>query len=472
MKESRFLELTGSLTDKEFKKFGEFLRSPYFNKSKTVITFYNYLQKIFPYLAKIDTAYLSQTIFGDAKKEDKILGLISEFSKLLEKFYVHTTIEENELYMNNILLRRFSDKNLPKNFETLNKKVYRTIPKDFDRDQDFYLNNMQIELSRFYFKLERNEEKLPDDVRKVSEYLDLYFIITKLNLFHFLNYYQKNNTKNETDLFFTDEVLKYIESNSKTLKSHHPMIYGSYLILMTITKPEEEVYFRKLKSFVFSNIENFSLANAEYFISGLMNYTVEKCNEGNSRFQFERFEIYRLSEKKFIFKRLSFINHIDFQNAISASLGVNNIKFAEEFLFKYKSKLIPEFKKDTISSVKAQILFAQKRYDEALNYTNKIDYLNSIFYLKAKVLQSKIYYMQKEINAQHYLIDTVKHYLKRNEDKMTKKNCEMYRKYFLYLQKMTNPNNLIKSKLIELRHDLEKESNIASKEWLLENLPK
>ena len=80
--------------------------------------------------------------------------------------------------------------------------------------------------------------------------------------------------------------------------------------------------------------------------------------------------------------------------------------------------------------------------------------------------------MQKEMNAQFYLIDSVKHYLKRNENKISKKSYQLYWKYFLYLQKMVNPNNLTKSKLLELRYDLENEQNIASKEWLLENLPK
>jgi hypothetical protein len=80
--------------------------------------------------------------------------------------------------------------------------------------------------------------------------------------------------------------------------------------------------------------------------------------------------------------------------------------------------------------------------------------------------------MQNEVNAQYYLIDSVKHYLKRNEDKISKSSYELYWKYFIYLQRMVNPNNRRKSKLMDLRYDLEKETNIASKEWLLENLPK
>lgn len=472
MKETKFLELAGSLTEKDFKKFGEFLRSPYFNKTQALVTLYNYLQKIFPYFEKTDISYLSQLIYGSTKKQNKVRSLISEFCKMIEKFFTQITLEENELYMSNSLLKYYSENNLAKNFEALQKKLTNALPKDFDRDENFYTNNAMFELSKFHFKLERNEEKLPDDIQRVSDNIDLNFVTTKLKMLHFLYYYKKSNVKSEADLYFSKEILEYIEVHSKLLKKEHPIIYLNFLVLMTIWKPDEEQYYFELKSFVFAKMENLSLGNAEYFISALMNYTLEKCNEGNAKFQQERFEIYRLTEKNFIFKKLPFVNHIDFQNAISASIGVNNIKFAEKFLFDYKSKLIPEFKKDTISLAKAQILFAQKSYDDALNIINKIDYLNSIFYLKSKILQSKIYYMQKEMSAQYYLIDSVKHYLKRNESKISKKSYQLYWKYFIYLQKMVNPNNNTKSKLLELRYDLEQENNIASKEWLLENLPK
>lgn len=376
------------------------------------------------------------------------------------------------MYLQNSLLKYYSENNLIKNFETLQKKISGILPKDFDRDENYYHCKGMFELSKFHFKLERNEEKLPDDIETVSTEIDLYFVVTKLNMLHFLYYYKKSNPKSETNLIFTNEILDYIETNSKLLKKEHPNIYLKFLVLMTIWKPDEEQYYFELKSFVFLKLQNLSLANAEYFISALMNYTLEKCNEGNAKFQQERFEIYRLTEKNFIFKKLPFVNHIDFQNAISASIGVNNIKFAEKFLFDYKNKLIPEFRKNTISLAKAQILFAQKSYDEALNIINKIDYLNSIFYLKSKILQSKIYYMQKEVSAQFYLIDSVKHYLKRNEDKISRSSYQLYWKYFLYLQRMVNTSNATKSKMLELRYDLEQEKNIASKEWLLQNIPK
>ncbi|MBS1513596.1 MAG: hypothetical protein JSS63_01090 [Bacteroidetes bacterium] len=472
MKETRFFELLKNLSEKDFRRLGEFLRSPYFNKTQAIVSLYNYLGKLYPYFEKFSLENASQALFGNTKKISKLRSLMSDFVKQLEKFYQQIAIEDNPLYLSNSLLKYYTENNLTSSFQTLQKKIHQIFPKEFNRDENFYYNKMMISLSEFHFKLERNEEKLPDDIEYVSENIDLHFVSTKLNMLHFLYYYKKSNSKSEADLSFSNDIIEYIKSNAKLLKKEEPIIYMKYLVLMTIWRPDEDQFYYELKSFVFSKLENLSLSNSEFFISALMNYTLEKCNEGSKKFQQERFEIYRLTEKNFIFKKLPFVNHIDFQNAISASIGVNNVRFAEQFLFDYKNKLIPEFKKDTISLAKAQILFAKKDYDEALNIINKIDYLNSIFYLKSKILQSKIYYMQKETNSQYYLIDSVKHYLKRNESKLSKSSYQLYWKYFVYLQKMINPNNNTKSKLLDLRFDLERETNIASKEWLLENLPK
>ena len=80
--------------------------------------------------------------------------------------------------------------------------------------------------------------------------------------------------------------------------------------------------------------------------------------------------------------------------------------------------------------------------------------------------------MQREHNSQYYLIDSVKHYLKRNKDKMNKSSFEMYWKFFSAIKKMISESYSTKSKLQDLRYDIEHETNIASKDWLLENLPK
>jgi len=471
MKENRFTELISGLTDKEFKRLGEFLKSPFFNKSPLVISLYNYLRKFYPSFEKLEIDKLSNALYGKKNEHSKTLSLIAELSRLIETFIAQLSIEEDEYYLKINTLKSFSERNLAKNFSALQKKIPLNLPDEFNRDENYYNNTITFELCKFFYRLERDEEKLPEDIESISSDIDYYFILTKLNVLHFLYYYKKSSFMNEAYLNFAKEIIEFINKNFKIIKKSHPVIYLKFLVLMSISKPDNDEYYFELKSFVFLNLDKLSLDNAEYFISALLNYATEKCNNGSAEFKKERFEIFRLSERNFIFKKLRFVNHIDFQNAISASIAVNNIKFAENFLFEYKSKLIPEFKADTIEVGKAQIFFAQKKYDEALNSLIKVDYLNSAFYLRSKVLQSKIYYMQKEHNSQYYLIDSVKHYLKRNKEKMTKTDYELYWKYFSFIKKMISETYNTKSKLRDLRYDIENETNVAAKEWLLQNLP-
>lgn len=54
MHKSNFIELLKIFTPKEFKEFGEFLNSPFFNKNDNVIKLYNYIKKYFPDLENVN----------------------------------------------------------------------------------------------------------------------------------------------------------------------------------------------------------------------------------------------------------------------------------------------------------------------------------------------------------------------------------------------------------------------------------
>ena len=48
MIKSKIVETLGTFSQNEFKTFGKFVNSPYFNSSKSAVKFYNYLRKFYP----------------------------------------------------------------------------------------------------------------------------------------------------------------------------------------------------------------------------------------------------------------------------------------------------------------------------------------------------------------------------------------------------------------------------------------
>ena len=83
------LKLLSALSESEFRKFGKYINSPYFNANAKLILLYDHLSDFYP---DFDSLELSrQNIFRKIYKEDKYVEgtmfyLISELEKLVCSF--------------------------------------------------------------------------------------------------------------------------------------------------------------------------------------------------------------------------------------------------------------------------------------------------------------------------------------------------------------------------------------------------
>jgi hypothetical protein len=206
-----------------------------------------------------------------------------------------------------------------------------------------------------------------------------------------------------------------------------------------------------------------------YIFGALTNYCITRCNSGDVKFKIERYKIYELMEKSGMFITDKYINYIDFLNLVFASLEVGKINRAEEFFAKYRNLIIPELKRDTLYLAQAQIHYYKKKFDSAIRALNNVSYYNAYFYLRAKVLLTRIYYEMKETEPIDYIIDTAKHYVKR-KSKSTALNGELYNKYFLYLKKLINLDADDKEKIDNVKFSILNDTNVMGKEWLLNKI--
>jgi hypothetical protein len=97
---------------------------------------------------------------------------------------------------------------------------------------------------------------------------------------------------------------------------------------------------------------------------------------------------------------------------------------------------------------------------------NGVTYDNYYFYLSSKKLFAMIYYDMEKEEPILYIVDSARHYLKRNT-KVSKINREFYLKFFNYVHKLVNLDYNQRNKIENLKYELLKERNVSSKEWLL-----
>jgi hypothetical protein len=469
MRENKIVELLKSFNHNEYKKLGEFVKSPFHNKSDSLILFYDYLGKFSKDFKEsyIDYNEIADGVFPDEKfEESKVRSLISKFVRLIESFFVNCEFEKNIAYQKNLLLNALNMRNLPKSFKSNLNETLEYQEKHFNRDDDYYYNQIYIEVEKFNYFLERSTRINVEDLGRINDNINFFFIITKLNLLHFMIFQMKSNSEPQQRVWLMNEVISYIEDNLPKISKEHPIIYMKYLILMTIIKPESEIYFKNLKKFVLNNHSKLSNEFLGYVFGALTNYCMIRCNGGDIGFIYERFKVYKIMEDNEIFSKEKYVSFVDFLNAIISALEVNKLAWTEKFFEKYKDRILPELMEPTVALARTQILYYKKQYDKALEILNTVTYDNYYFYLRSKKLFVMIYYEIGKLDSIPYIVDAARHYLKRNT-KITRLNRELFLKFFNYVQKLINLDAGQTNKIKNTKYELIKEENVSSKEWLL-----
>lgn len=470
MKSKSLNELLKSLSKSEYKRLGEFIRSPYHNKNKNLISLHTCLSKV---NVKDDTVLpiedFSSLIFPGKFDKTKMRKLVSEFVKVTEKFLAVSYMENNDLLRKRLLL---TDLNI-RNASTLFKKRYDTLKGDtadiFNKDEEYYENLLNYEIEQMAYTIKMDTYGKENNFNSLLKALDYYFILSKLNMMHITSYYSADINKGKKfEFWLHDEISDYINTHIQTIRKEAPVIYLKYLIHMTIIKPEMESYYFELKRFVKDNHNRLGIVILEYAAGALMNYTINKHNKGNIDYKKERFSITCFLESSDRLSKSVFIKHVDFFNAILSAIAVNEIEWAEEFFNKHKSKIDKEFRNDTLKLAEAEIKFGKKKVEEAAALLNQVSYKYYYFYLRAKMMLVKIYTGSGETEPVYYVIDAVKHYLKRNVQKIPESEQEMFLKFNNYTDKIIKARS--SEALKELGKKIKTEENIASKEWLLEEV--
>ena len=479
MKISKLTELIKGISLNEFKKFGEFLKSPIHNKSQKVLLLYGLIEKHFENFQSriIYRKSISEYVYpGEVFNDQNIRTLISNFTKLLEKFLVYQEIDNDTNGQKLILIETLKKRGAVKNFEARARELFDSLRKEFNRNLDYYHREMNLRDIWIDFEGENLEVNLDNQYFELSDTADLMFIVSKLKIINSLlsrkyhTFGVKEATRGDIKSKFwgIEEVLSYIESNLAHIQKDHPIAYSEYLILMMMQNPRRTSYFYNLKKYVLRNIGNYSMRELEEVYYSLTNYCVNKVNIGERNFLKDLYNIYKEFEASHFYHNIKHIQYPDFLSIIMNSLHFKDILWTEYFYKNYKIKITPDFKKDTVSLSNALILFHRKKYDESVELLNRVGYKNSYFYLNSKETLVKIYYELGELNSLESVVDAMRHYLKRHRAVL----LIQYERYMNFLNLVTHLTKMSKNgrEAGMLKKELKKFPNAIGADWLTEKI--
>jgi hypothetical protein len=465
--------INGKSGREEKKRFADFLGSPYFNKSHKTAKFCLYLVKCASGNKQDDISEktIGNLIFGgEAFNKRKFGTLCTTARKLFEEFLALSEYEKQTAHQKSLLLRSLNSRGATKNFDSVAREIEKSLRKETYHDQDYFELRMlfqRILIEKEGIDFEKNLDK---EYFRLSEYVDKHFAISKLELINsFLSRKYHVLGKEKADLNLLNEVISYIEDNREYFRKNEVAIFSEYLIQKMMASGDNEKYFHELFEYVSSNHKKFTQEGLELVYYPLINYGSNRAALGDSIFLNYVFRIYQTFEKNGYYGRLKMLQNLDFISIIIISLRVGKTAWTEKFHRKYSSRLNAESRRDTENLSRGLTEFSKKNYDEAIKFIEKVNYINSYYYLKSKETLIKTYYEKEDMQALIPILDSTRHYLNRKKNLLSihhKRYLEFLRCVSLLIRiKQRDADDAYK-----LRDELKRSRNVISHEWLLEKL--
>ena len=145
METIKLVKLISTFSPHEFKNFGKFIRSSFFNESKKIITYYNFLKSYYPDF-KIDNETI-QLVYSKIYKNEKfnkkkIRDLSYQLEKLAEDYLGSLMVMQESLDFKRYSLMQISKRKLDLHFESKSREIEKLLNKiKFKDNSYFFISN-------------------------------------------------------------------------------------------------------------------------------------------------------------------------------------------------------------------------------------------------------------------------------------------------------------------------------------------
>lgn len=414
MESSKLIKILRSFSKKEMKSFEAFIRSPYFNNGEYLVKFFVEVRKYWPsftnkHSTKENLFKILQPAFE--YNDAYMRKLISNLTKLADEFLSYTSFsnESNEKQL--ALLKQYRLRGLDAEFG----KLYSSSEKEFLETNESETGSKSFELYQLYgsavnYHLDRDYKKVLTYYQKEADAFVKYSTTKILEMY--------GDMINSRHLFQADfkmpllnEIINNAEKNN--FFDDLSLKITAYTLLVDLTL--EHRYYTKLKEALNEASNTLSKDTELNGYMALINFGIRKAHSGEPKYYSDIGEFYDKMLDKGVLTEGGYLQYYYFINIVTNRIRMKNYSAAGKFIEEYSVRLHPEDKDDVVNFCYARLNFYIGRFETALGYLAKINLQQTHIKLEVKNYLLMIYYELNMTEEAYYIIDSYKHYIKRNE---------------------------------------------------------
>lgn len=485
----RVIEILKTFSKDETVRFGEFICSPYFNKSEKLIKFYKALMKYYPlFQFKSYTGKrLHQTAYpGNVFNKNNINKLFFDLLKAAENYLKIKNFQEEEIQGDDFLRFELQKRNLHKLAELNIKKNEALLNQVKDLEYDYYINCFKLisdKINCMYQNKKRNNKSLimydASMISDRSRYITFLFVTEVIrnydNLLTINKTYEINKDREFTFGLFKNTdfpaLIKYLIENPGNEK--YADIFRIYLSLLNMFSDfENERHYFEYKKLLFANLDCFALNEKRFHAGRLVRYCMLKRADENNAVVFgeELFKVYNFILESGLYKTIlyEFMPLELYRSILFLGLILKKYVWTIKFIKKYIKFIKPDIRKNLYHFSLAEYYFRRKMYKSAIEHFHKVTFDEFIFKIDLKNLMLMCYYETKQYESALSLIYTYEQFLSKDKTisadqrRRYKNFIDSVKKLVLYRASAGNESTL--SIEISLNKDF------PNKDWVREKL--
>lgn len=398
----------------DIRQFGEYVQSPFFNKSKKLIRLAKYLRELYPEFPerKLEKEKVFKVIYGEKPyNEQQVHDQMSLLTRLMEGYLAQKMIDQKPEEKYFFLLEGLADIRDYDHHQRIFEKAETELGENMSVPRHFlYLHRIQQQTESFTGQLKnRGANRLLQDQ---MTHLDIYFLGSKLRATcEMLN--RKNIVNAEYYSEMEDEILSYL-SNPQNPYLNVPFIAIYFRIYLTLREPLNEDHYQELVVQLKKHAGKFTRTEAYTMYAFAQNYCIRKINRGDSQYLNELFLVYKQLLKDEILLESGVLAHEHYKNITTVGLRLKEFDWVEEFLQQYKENLNTEVRENAWNYNLCVFYYEKGQYKEAMKLLQRVEFTDVYYQLSAKSILLKIYYELGDDDSLRYHILAFRAFLKRN----------------------------------------------------------
>lgn len=464
MIQSKLILLLKTFKKAEWRRFKEFLTSPYFNKRTDLIAFFDYLATANPNFThkKIAKEVIFKKLYPNQAYDDKQMRYLMNYTLKAAEHFLGQQKMENLSLRDNYILEALVDRKLEKHSKRYFEKIAEHQKEEQEKSINYYYAKYKLaDTANRHFN-NQGLRKDNQNLKLAANNLDLFYFYHKLKYScEMLNRQKVFSTK--YNLEFTHLVYKYLEENKN---QEEPLIAIYSQIFVLLTKEDATKNFENLKILIQKYNEVIPLIEKQHIYAFAINYCSWqiKFNNNAKYYVSQCLELYLEGiQQEFLFIN-GYLSPWNFKNVVKLAINLKKYNWTAKFIQDYYKKLAPEFQEDALHYNLADLAYRRQNYKDAQYHLLRVQYSDVFYTLGAKTMLLKIYYENNEIESLFSLIASFSIYLRRNKQ-VSNNFRETYLNFTMLLHQIVRANKLKIPSIIE---KINKTTLVTNRSWLLQ----